>query len=190
MARFAASLLQRPLLLRQYNSHQIASKGGTSLTDALDYVGLDFFPDVFRPVPLNNLPKAVEDVLTHFRQVNLATGRIPATIPIRITENGWPTGPVNPGDAVRERHHTPDAMRGRVSAVSGLFIGASAELGKFETGVAARLLGPVGAAIFGGVGSLIVTGAWSQMFPSLRKADRLDGADLRTASATHDIQWT
>jgi MFS family permease len=70
---------------------------------------------------------------------------------------------------------TPDAMRGRVSAVSGLFIGASAELGEFETGIVARLLGPVGAAIFGGVGSLVVTGAWSRMFPSLRKADRLDG---------------
>jgi hypothetical protein len=70
---------------------------------------------------------------------------------------------------------TPDAMRGRVSAVSSLFIGASAELGEFETGVAARLLGPVGAAIFGGVGSLVVTGAWSRMFPALRKADRLDG---------------
>jgi hypothetical protein len=71
---------------------------------------------------------------------------------------------------------TPDHMRGRVSAVSGLFIGASAELGEFETGVVARLLGPVGAAIFGGVGSLVVTGAWSRMFPALRKADRLDGA--------------
>ena len=70
---------------------------------------------------------------------------------------------------------TPDAMRGRVSAVSSLFIGASAELGEFETGIVARLLGPVGAAIFGGVGSLVVTGAWSRMFPSLRKADRLDG---------------
>jgi|HubBroStandDraft_1064217.scaffolds.fasta_scaffold00359_20 MFS family permease len=74
---------------------------------------------------------------------------------------------------------TPDAMRGRVSAVSSLFIGASAELGEFETGVAARLLGPVGAAIFGGVGSLVVTGAWSWMFPSLRKADRLDGSQVR-----------
>jgi MFS family permease len=70
---------------------------------------------------------------------------------------------------------TPDAMRGSVSAVSGLFIGGSAELGEFETGVVARLLGPVGAAIFGGVGSLVVTGAWAWMFPSLRKADRLDG---------------
>jgi MFS family permease len=70
---------------------------------------------------------------------------------------------------------TPDRMRGRVSAVSNLFIGASGELGEFETGVVARLLGPVGAAIFGGVGSLIVTGAWARMFPALRKADRLDG---------------
>ncbi len=68
---------------------------------------------------------------------------------------------------------TPDAMRGRVSAVSNLFIGASNELGEFETGVAARLIGPVGAAVFGGLGSLAVTGAWSRMFPSLRKADRL-----------------
>jgi MFS family permease len=73
---------------------------------------------------------------------------------------------------------TPDAMRGRVSAAAGLFIGASAELGEFETGIVARLLGPVGAALFGGVGSLFVTGAWAWMFPSLRKADRLDGAGL------------
>jgi MFS family permease len=71
---------------------------------------------------------------------------------------------------------TPDHMRGRVSAVAGLFIGASAELGEFETGVVARILGPVGAAIFGGLGSLAVTGAWSRIFPSLRRADRLDGA--------------
>jgi MFS family permease len=70
---------------------------------------------------------------------------------------------------------TPDHMRGRVSAVSGLFIGASAELGEFETGVAARILGPVGAAIFGGIGSLVVTGVWSRLFPALRRADRLDG---------------
>ena len=68
---------------------------------------------------------------------------------------------------------TPDAMRGRVSAVSGLFIGASNELGEFETGIVARLMGPVGAALFGGFGSLAVVGVWSQLFPSLRKADRL-----------------
>jgi MFS family permease len=73
---------------------------------------------------------------------------------------------------------TPDHMRGRVSAVSGLFIGASAELGEFETGVVARVLGPVGAAIFGGVGSLLVTGTWARMFPALRTADRLDGTGV------------
>ena len=70
---------------------------------------------------------------------------------------------------------TPDHMRGRVSAVSGLFIGASAELGEFETGLVARLLGPVGAAVFGGLGALVVTGTWAWMFPALRQANRLDG---------------
>lgn len=78
---------------------------------------------------------------------------------------------------------TPDHMRGRVSAVSGLFISASNELGEFESGVAARLLGPVGAAIFGGVGTLIVTGLWAKWFPELRDTDRLDGRDMPEAKA-------
>jgi MFS family permease len=68
---------------------------------------------------------------------------------------------------------TPDPMRGRVAAVSGLFIGASNELGEFESGVAARLLGAVGATLFGGIGALIVTGLWAKLFPALRQADRL-----------------
>lgn len=68
---------------------------------------------------------------------------------------------------------TPDPMRGRVSAVSGLFIGASNELGEFESGVVARGLGPVGAALFGGVGALVVTVVWARLFPTLRKADGL-----------------
>ncbi len=68
---------------------------------------------------------------------------------------------------------TPDRMRGRVSAVSTLFIGASNELGEFESGVTARFLGPVGAVAFGGIGALIVTGVWALLYPSLRKADRL-----------------
>ena len=69
---------------------------------------------------------------------------------------------------------TPDQMRGRVAAVSSLFIGASNELGEFESGVVARFLGPVGAAVFGGVGALFVTGLWARLFPELRRADRLD----------------
>ena len=68
---------------------------------------------------------------------------------------------------------TPDRMRGRVSAVATVFIGASNELGEFESGVAARLLGPVGAVAFGGIGAMVVTAAWARMFPTLRDADTL-----------------
>ncbi|HLI66183.1 MAG TPA: MFS transporter [Caulobacteraceae bacterium] len=68
---------------------------------------------------------------------------------------------------------TPDPMRGRVAAVSSVFISASNELGEFESGVVARFIGPVAAAIAGGVGALIVTGLWAKLFPALRKADRL-----------------
>ncbi len=68
---------------------------------------------------------------------------------------------------------TPDHMRGRVSSVSMLFIGASNELGEFESGLAARFLGPVGAAVFGGVGAIVATVLWAWWFPRLRKADRL-----------------
>lgn len=71
---------------------------------------------------------------------------------------------------------TPDHMRGRVSAVSGLFISGSNELGEFESGVLSRFMGPVMAAAFGGVGTILVTGGWAWMFPALRKADRLDGS--------------
>jgi MFS family permease len=68
---------------------------------------------------------------------------------------------------------TPDRMRGRVSAVSTLFIGASNELGEFESGVVTRVLGPVGAVAFGGAGAMAVTAVWAWLFPPLRTADRL-----------------
>ena len=68
---------------------------------------------------------------------------------------------------------TPDHMRGRVSSVSMLFIGASNELGEAYSGVAVRFLGPIGAAVFGGAGALAATGIWAKLFPGLRKADRL-----------------
>ena len=69
---------------------------------------------------------------------------------------------------------TPDAMRGRVASVSFLFIGASNELGEFESGVTARLFGPVLATVLGGAASLAVTGLWYRYFPSLRNVDRLE----------------
>ncbi len=68
---------------------------------------------------------------------------------------------------------TPDAMRGRVSAVNGLFIGASNQLGEFESGVTAHFFGTVPAVVLGGVGTLVITGAWMKLFPGLAKRDRL-----------------
>ncbi|GAB3677603.1 MFS transporter [Salinisphaera aquimarina] len=68
---------------------------------------------------------------------------------------------------------TPDAMRGRVNAVNMLFIGASNELGEFESGVTAALFGTVGAVVIGGAGTLAVVGAWMLLFPALRRVDRL-----------------
>src|SRR4030095_15386499 len=69
---------------------------------------------------------------------------------------------------------TPDEMRGRVSAVEAVFIGASNELGEFESGVTAALIGTVPAAVLGGVGTLFVVVLWSWLFPQLRQVDAMD----------------
>jgi len=74
---------------------------------------------------------------------------------------------------------TPPEMRGRVSAVNSLFIGASNELGEFESGVTAQWWGAVRATVIGGIGALAVAGLWAVMFPSLRGADELSAAALR-----------
>ena len=66
--------------------------------------------------------------------------------------------------------NTPDEARGRVSAISGLAISASNELGEMQSGLAAALLGATGAVVFGGVGAIIVTVAWALLFPELRNA--------------------
>jgi MFS family permease len=70
--------------------------------------------------------------------------------------------------------HTPDTMRGRVSAVGGLAVSASNELGELESGVLAALLGPVGAVVFGGAGAIAVAGIWAYWFPELRRARTFD----------------
>lgn len=69
------------------------------------------------------------------------------------------------------QHETPDAIRGRVSAVNSVFIGASNQLGDFESGVAARLLGLVPAVVFGGFATLAVTATWMRLFPTLARID-------------------
>jgi hypothetical protein len=76
---------------------------------------------------------------------------------------------------------TPAEMRGRVSAVNALFIGASNELGEFESGLTAQWWGAVRAVVIGGIGSLVITGLWSVFFPSLRRADALTPEALLNA---------
>ena len=70
---------------------------------------------------------------------------------------------------------TPDEMRGRVGAVTSLFIGASNQLGEFESGSVAALVGAVPAVVLGGVGAVGLAGLWAMMFPALRRVDRLLG---------------
>jgi len=79
--------------------------------------------------------------------------------------------------------YTPDAMRGRVGAVSSLFISASNELGEAESGFLGALIGPVPAVIAGGVGAIAVVALWSWWFPELRLAKRFDQPDLPAAPA-------
>jgi hypothetical protein len=71
---------------------------------------------------------------------------------------------------------TPDQMRGRVNAVDMVFIGASNELGEFESGLAAQWFGAVPAVVLGGIGAIVVTVLWAWIFPELRRADSLNRA--------------
>lgn len=68
---------------------------------------------------------------------------------------------------------TPDQMRGRVGAVNSIFIGASNQLGEFESGASAALLGAVGSVVMGGIATLIVVGIWIKIFPDLAKRDTM-----------------
>ncbi len=74
--------------------------------------------------------------------------------------------------------HTPDEMRGRVGAVSSLFISASNELGETESGFLAALIGPVAAVVAGGVGAIAIVAIWAHRFPELRLASTFDPPDL------------
>jgi predicted MFS family arabinose efflux permease len=71
---------------------------------------------------------------------------------------------------------TPDAMRGRVGAVNSMFIGASNELGEFESGLTAAWWGLVPAVLVGGLATLLVAAVWSRWFPELTRMDRFRDA--------------
>ncbi|MCX7354661.1 MAG: MFS transporter [Alphaproteobacteria bacterium] len=75
---------------------------------------------------------------------------------------------------------TPDAIRGRVSAVNSLFIGTSNQLGEFESGITAAWFGPVGSVVLGGTATLLIVGFWCFGSPALRKLDRLDGGPAKS----------
>ena len=83
---------------------------------------------------------------------------------------------------------TPDTMRGRVSSVNSLFIGASNSLGEFESGLAASLLGTVPATIIGGCLALMTTALWTVLFPALRRRDRLQGDEPAQGEARTSAQ--
>ncbi len=68
---------------------------------------------------------------------------------------------------------TPDEMRGRVSAVNMVFIGASNEVGQFESGITAQWFGTVPAVVLGGLGTLAIVMLWAWLFPALRRVDKL-----------------
>lgn len=70
---------------------------------------------------------------------------------------------------------TPDEIRGRVSAINSIFIGASNQLGEFESGATAALFGPVGSVVLGGIGTVAVALLWFRLFPTLARRDRLIG---------------
>ncbi len=73
---------------------------------------------------------------------------------------------------------TPDEMRGRVNAVDMLFIGASNQLGEFESGLTAHWFGTVPSVVLGGIGTLVVIGIWAWGFPELRNADKLTSFEI------------
>jgi hypothetical protein len=77
---------------------------------------------------------------------------------------------------------TPDEMRGRVSAVNSLFIGASNELGEFESGVTAAWFGTVPSVVIGGAGTILVAMLWMALFPGLRKLERLSEVERARTS--------
>ncbi|MFL6447799.1 MAG: MFS transporter [Bryobacteraceae bacterium] len=74
---------------------------------------------------------------------------------------------------------TPDDMRGRVSAVNMVFIGASNEVGQFESGLTAQWFGTVPAVLLGGIGTILITALWTILFPQIRELDRLVPEEVR-----------
>ena len=85
---------------------ELTAFGGADFVNALDYVALDFFADLVRPIPPDRLSSTVEGLLTGFREKSLAEAGIPAAIPLHVGENGWGTGPGHPNKRQTEENET------------------------------------------------------------------------------------
>ena len=103
----------------------------------------------------------------------LTSEAVKMTLEAVVTNLGPQNGAFGKLTTLFDKLETPDEMRGRVSAVNGLFIGASNQLGEFESGITAHWFGTVPAVVMGGVGTLVVTGAWIKLFPTLAHRDRM-----------------
>ncbi|MGK5548716.1 hypothetical protein ACSNOH_28885 [Streptomyces sp. URMC 127] len=93
----------------------LTRRGGDAFTAALDYAGLDFFPDVFRPVSAPDLPGAVEGLLRHHRHAVLGAAGL-GHLPLHITEHGWPTAP---GRTVDRQAEVVETVIGVIAAQAG-----------------------------------------------------------------------
>lgn len=111
------------------------------------------------------------------------------TIVFALSESVWISIPalflLGAGDTVSQVNRktliqsmTPDHVLGRVNAVSSLSVQIGSQLGQFESGVAAALLGTVGSALFGGVAVLVVVALWAYYFPALRRVQRADEVEV------------
>lgn len=108
-----------PVLPRYWE--RLAELGGTALAEALDYVGHNFYVDVFEaPLALHAIPAVVERLLRRFREEDLKAGGIPASIPIRITENGWPTGKNPFTEQVRSYERQAEVLETIIRTVDAL----------------------------------------------------------------------
>ena len=98
----------------------LARTGGPEFAAAVDFVGHNFYVDVFEdPVPPADVPGRVEGILTELRRVHLPTAGVDASTPIRVTENGWPTGRSPLTGAVRDQACQAEVLEMIIRAVHG-----------------------------------------------------------------------
>ncbi|MFW2489024.1 hypothetical protein ACN077_10655 [Clostridium chromiireducens] len=100
----------------------LAKVGGKKFSDSVDFVGHNFYVDVFedKPLDLNEIPLAVEKILRNLREKNLITAGIPTSVPIRVTENGWPTGKNPVANIERTYERQTEALETIISTVYNL----------------------------------------------------------------------